>query len=91
MAVFNYTSEMSLAQQTETPKKTSNILRFLIFSLTLGLAPFYPEPHILGKVKWLLGGAVGMQPMDWFDLLLHGTPWLLLFGAIIWEAKNKFL
>lgn len=69
-------------------KKDSLIPRFLIFSLTLGLAPFSP-PHIIGKVQWLMGGAVGMQPMDWFDLILHGTPWVLLFGAIIWEGKQK--
>ena len=55
-----------------------------ILSLTLGLAPFVPEPHIIGKVKWLLGGAVGMQAMDWFDLFLHGTPWLILFILVIY-------
>lgn len=49
----------------------------LLLSLTLGLAPFIPEPHIVGKIQWLLGGAVGMQMMDWLDLLMHGSPWLL--------------
>jgi hypothetical protein len=83
-------TKMSITKTTAT-SNNSNILRFLIISLTLGLAPFYPEPHVFGKVKWLLGGAVGMQPMDWFDLFLHGTPWLLLFGSLIWEAKKKFL
>ena len=38
---------------------------------TLGLAPFHPEPHIWGKIKWIMGGAIGMKPMDWFDTLLH--------------------
>ena len=46
--------------------------------MTLGLAPFLPEPHIWGKLLWVAGGARGMEPMDWFDLLLHGLPWLLL-------------
>lgn len=50
----------------------------LLLSLTLGLAPFLPEPHIFGKIQWVLGGAVGMQMMDWLDLLMHGAPWLLL-------------
>jgi uncharacterized membrane protein len=49
----------------------------LLLSLTLGLAPFLPEPHIFGKIQWVLGGAVGMQLMDWLDLLMHGAPWLL--------------
>lgn len=74
---------------TYTDKKDSLIPRFLILSLTLGLAPWAP-PHIIGKFQWLIGGAVGMQPMDWFDLIMHGTPWVLLFGAIIWEGKQKF-
>jgi hypothetical protein len=50
----------------------------LLLSLTLGLAPFLPEPHIFGKIQWVLGGANGMQMMDWLDLLMHGAPWLLL-------------
>ena len=49
-----------------------------VASVTLGLAPFFPEPHLLGKIRWLMGGGVGMQPMDYFDLLMHGAPWLLL-------------
>lgn len=50
----------------------------LIGSLTLGLAPFTPEPHILGKIKWVMGGADGMTGMDWADLLFHGAPWIYL-------------
>jgi|TARA_B110000090_G_scaffold205136_1_gene252325 hypothetical protein len=48
-----------------------------LVSLTLGLAPFYPEPHIVGKVQWILGGAEGILFMDWFDVVLHGTPWVM--------------
>lgn len=54
-----------------------------IASLTLGLAPFVPEPHLLGKLRWVAGGAVGMGPMDWFDLVLHGAPWVWLAVAVI--------
>lgn len=57
----------------------------LLVSLTLGLAPFAPEPHVVGKVRWVLGGAEGMQPLDWLDLVLHGAPWLWLVGAAAWE------
>ena len=46
--------------------------------LTLGMAPFFPEPHLLGKVKWIAGGANGMAFKDWFDVLLHGLPFVLL-------------
>lgn len=50
----------------------------LLASLTMGLAPFVPEPHIVGKIRWVAGGAVGMGPMDWFDLVMHGAPWVWL-------------
>lgn len=66
-----------------------NISMYIVMALTLGLAPFYPEPHIWGKLKWLAGGAVGMQPMDWFDLLLHGFPWILLMVATVQFIVQK--
>jgi hypothetical protein len=56
---------------------------WLIASLTLGLAPFTPEPHIIADLRWVMGGAVGMQAINWFDLFMHGTPFLLLFRALI--------
>jgi hypothetical protein len=68
----------------------NDIKRWVLFSLTLGLAPFSPEPHIWGKLKWVLGGAEGMQLMDWGDLLMHGAPWIGLIIAISLKAKEKF-
>ena len=59
---------------------------YLMASLTLGLAPFTPEPHIWGKLRWIAGGAVGMQAIDWFDVFLHGTPWLLLIAVLLIKA-----
>ena len=50
--------------------------------LTLGLAPFVPEPHVWQKLQLLIGGALS-KPVDVFDLLLHGAPWLLLFIKVI--------
>ena len=49
----------------------------LVIALTLGLAPFLPEPHVWEKLKMLAAGEL-VRPVDIFDLLLHGTPWLLL-------------
>ena len=62
----------------------------ILMCLTLGLAPFFPEPHVWGKVKWIAGGAVGMQLMDWLDFLFHGFPWILLVRLVIISAKAKF-
>ncbi|MBE9490152.1 MAG: hypothetical protein IMY67_07665 [Bacteroidetes bacterium] len=61
----------------------------ILLCLTLGLAPFYPEPHIVGKIKWILGGATNMQFMDWFDVVLHGFPFILLIRLAIIKLTPK--
>jgi len=69
--------------------KLLNDWRLLVLlCLTLGLAPYTPEPHIIGKIRWLAGGAKGMGLVDYFDLLLHGTPFLLLIRLIL---KKTFI
>lgn len=55
--------------------------------LTLGLAPFNP-PHLWEKVQMLIKGQL-LRPLDWFDLLLHGTPWLLLIAKLAVMAKGR--
>ena len=54
----------------------------ILAALTLGLAPFRP-PHLVEKLQMLFRGDL-VRPIDWFDLALHGTPWLLVIlkGAI---------
>ncbi|MDQ2092915.1 RND transporter [Rhodalgimonas zhirmunskyi] len=49
----------------------------LIASALLGLAPFTPEPHVWEKLKMLANGTL-TKPIDIFDFLMHGTPFLLL-------------
>ena len=69
----------------------SNRSFWAIMCLSIGLAPFVPEPHIWGKLKWISGGAVGMTGLDWFDVLLHGTPWILLIISLIIPKSNNQL
>jgi hypothetical protein len=45
--------------------------------LTLGLAPFAP-PHVWEKAMMLAEGRL-VRAIDWFDLLFHGLPWIVLF------------
>jgi hypothetical protein len=45
--------------------------------LTLGLAPFFPEPHIWEKLKMLVAGDL-VKPVDVFDLLMHAAPFVVL-------------
>ena len=63
---------------------------WLIVCLTLGLAPYLPEPHVWEKLKWILSGAQGMKLIDWFDFVMHGTPWILLVISLLAKVnKNK--
>jgi hypothetical protein len=59
-----------------------------IMCFTLGLAPFLPEPHLLGKLRWIMGGANGMEAADYFDLIFHGFPWLLLIFILSLRLVN---
>ena len=61
----------------------------VLLCLTMGLAPFVPEPHLLGKIRWVAGGAIGMKPLDWFDLLQHGFPWVLLLRLLFLKILGK--
>jgi len=70
-------------------KLLENTKLLLLLSLGLGLAPFLPEPHIWGKIKWIAGGALGMQAVDWFDFFLHGTPWMLLIISLSLKLKQR--
>ncbi|PCJ21618.1 MAG: hypothetical protein COB02_02410 [Candidatus Cloacimonadota bacterium] len=55
-------------------------------SLTLGLAPFTPMPHLFEKLMMLFSGVL-QRPMDIFDLFMHGFfPFLLLLKLIV--GKN---
>lgn len=62
----------------------------IILCLTLGLAPFSP-PHVVEKLMLLANGNL-VRPIDWFDLVLHGAPWLCLLlkiAAISMRPRNK--
>lgn len=50
----------------------------ILACLTLGLAPFTP-PHIVEKLGMLFSGKL-VKGIDWFDLLMHGAPWLVLIA-----------
>jgi hypothetical protein len=59
----------------------------IIACLTLGLAPFAP-PHIWEKLQMLIKGRL-VRPIDWFDFVLHGTPWALLITKAILSLMQK--
>ncbi len=53
----------------------------IVLCLTLGLAPFTPEPHIWEKLKMLAAGELS-RAIDIFDLLMHAAPWILLLAKL---------
>lgn len=61
---------------------------FVIASLTLGLAPFVPEPHLLEKLRMLVAGELA-RPIDIFDLVMHGAPWVLLLLKLYRRAMSR--
>ena len=53
----------------------------VLMCATLGLAPFSP-PHIVEKLGMLSRGELS-RPIDWFDLVMHGAPWVLLLLKVV--------
>ncbi len=53
----------------------------LVMCVTLGLAPFTPEPHVWEKIRMLAAGDL-VRAIDWFDLVLHASPWLLALAKL---------
>ncbi len=72
-----------------TVNKLNKYAIIILACLTLGLAPFQPEPHIAGKLRWIVGGAKGMSVVDWWDALFHGAPWLVLLFVAGQDALKK--
>ena len=54
----------------------------ILACLTLGLAPFVPEPHIWEKLRMLVAGEL-VKPVDMFDLALHAAPFVVLVVKVI--------
>ena len=55
---------------------------FIAAAATLGLAPFFPEPHIWEKLKMLRAGTL-RRPIDIFDFALHAAPFVALAAKLI--------
>ena len=60
----------------------------ILVALTLGLAPFVPEPHVWEKLKMLVAGTL-IRPVDIFDLLMHATPFVLLAAKLLRMALTR--
>ena len=55
-------------------------------AVLLGLAPFYPRPHLVEKLEMLVRGQL-RRPLGLFDLLFHAAPLILL--AAKWLTSRR--
>ncbi len=55
--------------------------------LLLGFAPFFPQPHIVEKIRMLMAGTL-RRPLDIFDLFWHAWPFALLAYRIVLDMKK---
>lgn len=55
--------------------------------LLLGFAPFFPQPHIVEKIRMLIAGTL-RRPIDIFDLLWHVWPFALLAYRIVLDIRK---
>ncbi len=60
----------------------------IVLCLTLGLAPFVPEPHLWEKLKMLAAGEL-VEWLDIFDFLMHASPWILLVAKLVCHRVNR--
>lgn len=60
-----------------------------VLAIAMGLAPFYPQPHLLEKLGMLVNGSL-TRPIDIFDLFWHGLfPLLLILKLIRMQQLKK--
>jgi hypothetical protein len=63
--------------------------RYLIsLALFLGLAPFYPQPHLVEKVRMLSAGTL-RRPIDVIDLFWHVWPLVLLGYLVVRDRASR--
>jgi len=64
----------------------------IVMTIFLGLAPYLPfmvdAPHLFTKLSMLFSGEL-TKPIDIFDLLMHGTPAVLLTIRLVRKFGNK--
>ena len=59
-----------------------NLPILIVACASIGLAPLFPEPHVWEKLRMLMQGNL-TRAIDWFDLLMHSAPWVLVVLKIL--------
>lgn len=62
-------------------------LVLVVAAVLLGLAPFGGTPHLVEKWRMLFAGTL-RRPLDWFDLVLHTAPIIILMLKIVRDVTR---
>jgi len=63
-------------------------LVIVLLCIAPGLAPYTPQPHIVEKLLMLQQAAL-TKPIDIFDLVLHGLPFVLLVAKLFTVSSSR--
>jgi hypothetical protein len=55
----------------------------VLIAAWMAISPIQPEPHLIEKWRWLLQGTLS-RPLDFFDLVLHTAP-LVVLSLKLWR------
>jgi hypothetical protein len=64
------------------------VMLLITGAILLGFAPFFPEPHLVEKLRMLHNGEL-TKPVDIFDLLMHASLPVLLIAKLIRMALTN--
>ncbi|MFA6954789.1 MAG: RND transporter [Thermoanaerobaculia bacterium] len=59
----------------------------IVMALVMALIPF-GQSHLLEKTRMLMAGTL-RRPLDWFDLVFHAAPLLLLAAKAIAQYSRS--
>lgn len=69
-------------------KSASSLTYLILIAVLMAVLPFGEQPHLWQKLLLLKQGYLH-QPMDWFDLLMHGGPLVGVAGVLVFRLVQK--
>ena len=84
----HYIADLPSLQYLPLMKSPSNFTYLILVAILMAVLPFGEQPHLWQKLVLLKQGYLH-QALDWFDLLMHGGPLLVVAGLLIWRVVQK--
>jgi len=69
-------------------KSPSNFTYLILVAILMAVLPFGEQPHLWQKLMLLKQGYLH-QAMDWFDLLMHGGPAVVVLGMLVFRLVQR--